>query len=427
MIKTIRFLIFICCICLLTAILYGIYHEKFSTFQQKDPETSLKKIVFVVHTKTLGGKGVLELYHRMKEVGHDVKVAMIPSYCGIQLLDTVVDFEFAKSFDPNDIVFPCGTEAPFQCTSIEYLAPDYIFTQMPYKMSSNCPLHPHFSNDHLKALSKKMMYIVYGPHIFHQSFINDTDLPEVIDTVFVDSESTKQIYIDQYKFKPEQVAVSGYQPYKEVRSRLNNIHIKNTNFRETILWLPRWMLTFKHRDLHEGGSTFLNYHYYFYNYALNNPHIRLIIRPHCGMFVDHTRCNFLTKEELYGILDKFAKLPNVTISDHKYTDLIDDIFASDVIISDGSSALAEVVVANKPIIYLSNGWNNEFNSNDLSKEFKNHVYLAYDPIDIEQYLIFLRSNKYITNYNMNGFKDMLDPVENPVQFITDYVTHDTLN
>ena len=40
---------------------------------------------------------------------------------------------------------------------------------------------------------------------------------------------------------------------------------------------------------------------------------------------------------------------------------------SDIIISDGSSALAEAVVADKPIIYLSNGANIEFESNTLSK------------------------------------------------------------
>lgn len=29
----------------------------------------------------------------------------------------------------------------------------------------------------------------------------------------------------------------------------------------------------------EGGSTFLNYHYFFYNYALQHPNIHFIIRP----------------------------------------------------------------------------------------------------------------------------------------------------
>jgi hypothetical protein len=38
----------------------------------------------------------------------------------------------------------------------------------------------------------------------------------------------------------------------------------------TVLWLPRWLLSYQFRDLYEGGSTFMTYHKFFLNYARKN-------------------------------------------------------------------------------------------------------------------------------------------------------------
>lgn len=60
--------------------------------------------------------------------------------------------------------------------------------------------------------------------------------------------------------------------------------------------------------------------------------------------------NLLTQEELDQIFEKFRSLPNVTVSNSTYVPLVNDIMKSDIIISDGTSALAEVV-ADKPIVF----------------------------------------------------------------------------
>ena len=116
-----------------------------------------------------------------------------------------------------------------------------------------------------------------------------------------------------------------------------------------------------------------------------------------------------------NILSRFNSLKNVTVSAHVFRSLLDDIMVSDIVISDGTASLAEVVVADKPIIYLSNGWNNEFNSNALSKELKKYMYFAYEPQDIINYIEFIKQNHYLP------FKKMLDPVENPAAFIAKYL------
>lgn len=401
-----------------------------------------KKIMFLVHTETIGGKGVYELYKEMKKLNHDVKIAAIPSFYHKELLLNV-DTDFVQKFDKNDVVFPCGKTPPYRkCESIERYQPDYIFIQNPYDSYSGSILDPYFLTSNLKKFAKKIMYVVYGPHLFHQDFINDTNLPNLVDTVFVDSKSTKDIFVKKYKFPKNRVVVSGYITYKSIRDNLKKSSAPKKI--ETVLWLPRWSLSFKNKDLFEGGSTFLNYYHFFFNYAKKNPNIHFIIRPHYNLFSYAIRSDFLRQEDVDEILGKFRSLTNVTLSVHNARPLVDDVLAADVVISDGSSALGEVVVADKPIIYLSNGWNNEFNSNQLSREFKNYLYLAYSPEEIIYYLNYIRKTNYhpYPEVKSNGikswlayfkrrlfnqpctraeFKQMLDPVENPAQFISKHL------
>lgn len=408
-------------------------------------DNSLKKVMFIVHTETLGGKGVYDLYKEMKKIGHDVKIVAIPSFFGKELT-SAVDTKFTDKFNESDVIYPCGKYSPYtECESIEKYKADYIFIQNPYNSYATSILDPHFLTSNMKKCAKKIMYIVYGPHLFHQDFINDPNLPNLVDTVFVDSESTRDIFINRYKFPKNRVVVSGYATYKSIRDGLKTNPTPRT--KETILWLPRWSLSFRNRELFEGGSTFLNYYHFFYNYAKENPGINFIVRPHYDLFPYTVRENFLSQEDVNDILEKFRSLENVTLSMHKDRPLVNDVLASDVVISDGSSALGEVVVADKPIIYLSNGWNNEFNSNELSREFKNYIYFAYEPYTIIHYLNYIRENNYlpyVTENEDNGirsklryikrricgqtcnrdeFKAMLDPVENPAKFIAEYLSH----
>lgn len=387
-----------------------------------------KKIMFLVSTETFGGKGVYTMYNEMKRVGYDVKIVIVPHpHPNIQ---GGIDTKFIDKFNSQDVVYPCGKYDSYsninikcEIDSLKNYQPDFIFTQNPYENFQGYASEPFTAANLKKSFSNtktKIMYIVYGPHIFHQKNIEDTDLSSFIDTVFVDSESTKEIFINGYKFSANQVVVAGYQPYYEVRN-----YIKQKNNKKTILWLPRWELSFKNRDLYEGGSTFLNYHYFVYNYALQHPEIHFIIRPHNTLITYAVGKGYLSQNDMDNILSRFNSLKNVTISAHAFRSLLDDVIAADIVISDGTSSLAEVVVADKPIIYLSNGWNNEFNSNTLSKELKKYIYFAYEPQDIINYIEFIKLNNYLPYHeNIDGrnqFKKMLDPIENPAAFIAEYL------
>lgn len=214
-------------------------------FYKKIPQP--KKIMFIAHTETMGGKGVYELYGEMKKVGHEVKIIAIPNfYSGSLVAD--IDFKFFSKFPKDDVIYPCGKWQPYdKCESIENCKSDYIFTQNPYDSVKESVLDPIFTNESLRKITNKLAYIVYGPHLFHQTFINDKNLPKLVDCVFVDSNSTKDIYKKYYNFSHEKIIVSGYQTYKSIRDDLKTNKKKNEKL--TILWLPRWFLTFWGRDL----------------------------------------------------------------------------------------------------------------------------------------------------------------------------------
>jgi hypothetical protein len=412
-------------------------------------EGSAKTVFFLVHTEPMGGKGVYEMYTEMKAKGHRVKIVAIPYFYAGKLA-TDIDPEFMKKFDVADVIYPCGKQGPYteKCHSIDSYKPDYIFTQNPYNAFKDSVLDPVFVDDSLKKIAKKVMYIPYGPHLFHQGWISDPNLSKQVHTVFVDSKSTQGIYVDAYKFQKDRAVVSGYQTYKTVRDMMGQKQKKE--FKETILWLPRWSLSFRGRDMYESGSTFLMYYHFFYNYAVQNPDIRLILRPHVSLFPRAVENQHLSQENANEIVSKFQSLKNVVYSQHVTKSLVEDIMEADVVIADGTSALAEVVVADKPIIYLSNGLNLEFDSVPLSREFKKYIYMAYDPRDIVAYLEQIRANQYGsfqetphiqgwaykfeklksklfgTTLSRTEFKKMLDPVENPAKFIADYIWHDSL-
>jgi CDP-glycerol glycerophosphotransferase (TagB/SpsB family) len=194
----------------------------------------------------------------------------------------------------------------------------------------------------------------------------------------------------------------------------------------------------------------LVYYHFFYNYAVQNPDVQLIIRPHVSLFPRAIENQHLSQDDVNEIIGKFTRLDNVVYSQHISKSLVEDIMESDIVIADGTSALAEVVVADKPIIYLSNGLNLEFDSVPLSQEFKKYLYMAYDPRDIIAFLDEIRKNQYApfqetlcttgwackiqklknkmlgVTSSRSDFKKMLDPVENPAKFIAEYIWHDTL-
>lgn len=394
-----------------------------------------KKIMFIVHTETINGKGVLQFYRLFKKHGHQLKIVAMPLLIQNNEILYDLDLKYFDKFDQEDVVYPCGKQKPYvACTDVLDWGADIVFIQNPYNCYKGSILDPVYTLENLKKKCSKIAYVVYGPHLFHQSTCNDTHLPKLVDYVFVDSESTKSLFVENLTFNPQNVVVSGYQNYKNVRD-LKETYKKRVlpKYKETILWMPRWTLHFRDRDKHEGGSTFLSYERFFYNYAKSHPEKFFIFRPHVYLFSYASKAKFLSDNEVKEIKTKFSSLPNVRFSDHLTEALEHDVLDADIVISEGSSALGEVVVADKPIIYTSNGWDNEFESNNLAKKFKEFIFFAHDPLELESHIDYIAGSQY-RPYKINEdvkedgsssawqkFKKDLDPVVDPARKILDFV------
>jgi hypothetical protein len=396
-----------------------------------------KKIIFTIHNETLYGKGFFELYTTLKKRGHDIKVIAVPylNTGGEVLVD--LDLPFLQRFDKEDVIYPCGKQQPYKSCAAPHLEKaDYMIVGNPYNTRENV-MHPHYTLQGLKKLANKTMYFVYGPHLFSPAWNSNPDiLNTLIDVAMVDSESTKELFMRDLKFKPENVIVSGYLNYKNVRDKVK-ASTRNPHYKETILWLPRWTLSTRGRDQFEGGSSFLNYFHFMCNFAEENPEIRLIVRPHIALFQYNIAIKYFSQKDVDAMVSRMKSIKNIVYSEQIKNTLEDDVVQADIVISDGTSALGEVVVADKPIIYLSNGWDTEFNSNELSKEFKSYLYMAHEPSDILKHLDFIRKTKYapfaIAGANAqlwqrdakrDEFKKKLDPVYSPAHLVAEYVeTH----
>ena len=137
----------------------------------------LKSIMFIATTETTGGKGIFEIYQQLKNSGHKVKISFVPlNLHNGKIID--VDLNFAKRFDENDVLFPCGIPGSYSkceeltALDINNLTLDYILVQNPYDKKWL---------QLLKKLTTKLLYTVYGPHLSHQAGISNTKLTDIID------------------------------------------------------------------------------------------------------------------------------------------------------------------------------------------------------------------------------------------------------
>ena len=119
------------------------------------------------------------MYNEMKKIGHDVKIVIVPHpHPNIQ---GGIDTGFISKFDTQDVIYPCGKYASHsnvntkcEISELKNYQPDFIFTQNPYENFQGYISEPFTAANLYKSFrgtKTKIMYIVYGPHIFHQKIL----------------------------------------------------------------------------------------------------------------------------------------------------------------------------------------------------------------------------------------------------------------
>lgn len=183
---------------------------------------------------------------------------------------------------------------------------------------------------------------------------------------------------------------------------------KNSSYRKTIVWTPRWST-----DKKIGGSNFFNYKDTILNLVKNHKDCLFVIRPHPLMFDNFIRTREMTLNEVNRFKQVCSETENIQLDESK--EYVDMFWQSDILISDASAIVPEYFSTTKPILYCQSDLatdNTEFFNNIISR-----CYSVFSPDDLVYYFEQLIGNidfkakerieyidKHLKNYNGNSDK-----------------------
>lgn len=260
---------------------------------------------------------------------------------------------------------------------LKQLKPDYLFHSRPY----NHFMPKCYTSDSIVryALICNVMYGACLANNDRMVCINKTYFKNVY-SYYAFDESEKEYFNALYrkglKYRIQRCfpfGATGLEQLLESKSRI----IKNTRFRKTILWTPRWST-----DNYVGGSNFFNYVDTILQLANNNPYILFIIRPHPLMFSNFVKTGEMTEQEVKEFKLYCHNCDNVVLDESK--SYSDTFWKSDMLITDFSGIVPEYFITGKPIIYCHSNVNFEYT--DTINHIIDCCYEAFNSKDIERYV-----------------------------------------
>ena len=260
---------------------------------------------------------------------------------------------------------------------LKQLKPDYLFHSRPY----NVFMPKCYTSDRIVryALICNVMYGACLANNDRTGCINKSYFKNVY-SYYAFDESEKEYFDDLYrkgiKYGIQRCFPFGATGLEQLLESKSSI-IKNTSFRKTILWTPRWST-----DNYVGGSNFFNYVDTILKLANNNPYILFIIRPHPLMFTNFVRTGEMTEQEVTEFKLYCQNCDNVVLDESK--SYSDTFWNSDLLITDFSGIVPEYFITGKPIIYCHSNVNFEYT--DTTNQIIHCCYEAFNSKDIERYV-----------------------------------------
>lgn len=225
---------------------------------------------------------------------------------------------------------------------LKTLRPDYVFYMRPYDYYR----HPMY---HIEAVSKytKTCYIPYGMSIIGGDVERLTlplDFCSRLYYFFLNNPYRRSYVRELLNFPPNlddaHFLYLGYPRLDLVRTSRKGTAIETDSF--TILWLPRW-------NTRENNCNFFEYKDVLSKYAVETDKCRLIFRPHPLCFIDFLRTGELSQEELEELKKYYEEEPALELDEKG--DYLPSFQASDVLVADETSLIAEYFATGKPIIF----------------------------------------------------------------------------
>ena len=263
------------------------------------------------------------------------------------------------------------------------LHPDYVFYLHPYNW-----IMPSCYSTHLVSQYADICFVPYGISVisgdvedisFNADFFSD------LTYLFADVPSLRQWMMDhghcQGRLKPENILFWNYTRFDHLNQYRGkespSWHLGREAFR--VLWLPRW-------STGGGSCNFFRYKDKVLEYADAHPEdIELLFRPHPQMWEEFIRSDEMPEAEQEAYQAEYDRRHNAFIDSQK--EYMQTLFASDALVADETSMLAEYYLTGKPIIYCHN---EQDHFTELGAQLAQGYYIANNWEEVEAYLEMLR-------------------------------------
>ena len=263
--------------------------------------------------------------------------------------------------------------------------PDYVLYTRPYNSE-----YPELYTSNQVCKYSKVCYIPYGYPMLDTAIRHSYNATFLLTTYRVFSPNMLR----------KQVCEKMYHPFIQIHQelfqclgypRLDLLDIctfnnKSNREKYRITWFPRW--TSEKDNLDRKIGNFKKYYKDFLKFAYDNKEYLITIRPHPKMFNHYIESNILTNEEVSEFKIECNK-NNIVIDQSE--DYIDTIKQTDILVSDYTSLLIEVIALNKPIIYCDT----EEGLNEEGKLIYNSSYHATEFCEIKKLIGDISKNDYL--------------------------------
>jgi hypothetical protein len=265
---------------------------------------------------------------------------------------------------------------------IRYMAPDVIFRQTPYEMSSPDPLRTAYLG---------IARLCYVPYNLYVADVSDSSVNHeyllACWRVFAINDSNKRYFAQHSKVGDTRVVVTGLPKLDVIRDMTETggeWPVRSDQRRFRILWAPHHSVTTDWL----GFGTFPNVYKDMLAWAREDESVEIVLRPHHLTFGKLVSSGVMTQAEVDLFLNEWEALPNTAIDDKAncaYT-----FGASDVLVTDGVSFLAEYIPTNKPLIFLDSGV--QTGLTELGAESRSVAYSVSDVAAAQDFVAKLRAD-----------------------------------
>lgn len=306
----------------------------------KHLKTKKMKVGFIVQMTEIWDKQEPVFEYMKQNPNIDTSLIVVPPY---DFENNAVTKDYSDNYFINNYPDDCikAFNADGSLIKIQDYEFDYIFFSRPYDSYL-----PDGLRSSCVARYAKCCYIPYGysGSDNFNSMITDVSFFGNMYFIFPESPYMESVFLNYKCYKKnseksiQKIKCLGYPSLAQfLKAELGETE-------KTVLWTPRWSYAPK-----IGGSHFIEFKDEFLELTEKYPDYKFIFRPHPLMFQELIKTGKMTKSQVDEFLEK---LKSSSVIYDKGTPIYESIAKSAIIISDYSSIVINMALAEKPVIYF---------------------------------------------------------------------------